>query len=238
MRYLKFAILGLCLSILPTLAQAQISTYMPPVSTPSTMIGIRAGLGIANEATPAYSDFTVGSRTGFLLGGQLDFWFSPTFALSLQALYDQKGDQLTGIDPDPTDPLYGYPETDNFTLSYIEVPVLAKLALGSSEVKPYLFAGPSFGFLVGANDHQIISANGATYSDQTVDVSSKYNTFDMSLLFGAGISYQMASGMQIFGDAGYALGLVNVENTVNTGTTETLESRDIRIAAGLMFPLQ
>jgi hypothetical protein len=229
MRYLKFAILGLCLSILPTLAQAQISTYMPPVSTPSTMIGIRAGLGIANEATPAYTNFTVGSRTGFLIGGQLDYWFSPMVAVSAQVLYDQKGDQLTGISPDN-----GYPETDDFTLNYLEIPILAKVALGSSAVKPYLFAGPSIGFLLGANDHQTQTQLGV---DQTVDVSPSFSSMDLSLLFGAGISYQMASGMQIFGDAGYALGLVNVENTVNTGTTETLESRDIRIAAGLVFPL-
>ncbi len=220
------------------LAQAQISRYVPPPPTPSLTIGGRLGLGIVNEATPAYTNFTVSSRAGFLIGGQLDYWFTPMWALSTQILYDQKGDHLTGIDPDYNSPFYGYPETDDFALSYIEVPVLAKVALGSSAVKPYLFAGPSFGFLVGASDHQTIAAYGVTYSDQTVDVSSGYNTFDLSLLFGAGVSYQLSGGPQLFADAGYALGLVNVENTVNTQTPETLQSRDIRIAAGAMFPLQ
>jgi hypothetical protein len=230
MRYLKFAILGLCLSILPTLAQAQISTYMPPVSTPSTMIGIRAGLGIANEATPAYTNFTVGSRTGFLIGGQLDYWFSPMVAVSAQVLYDQKGDQLTGISPDN-----GYPETDDFALDYLEIPILAKVAFGSSAVRPYLFAGPSFGFLLSASDHQTQTQLGY---DQTVDVSSSYSGMDLSLLFGGGVSYQLTGGTQLFADAGYALGLVNVENTTNTGVPETLESRDVRISAGVLFPLQ
>lgn len=230
MRYIRIAILGLCFSLLPVIASAQM--YAPAAAPSSTMIGIRGGLGIANEATPAYTDFTVSSRTGFLLGGQLDYWFTPMWALSVQALYDQKGDQLTGVSPEN-----GLPETDDFTLGYIEVPVLAKVALGSSDVKPYFFAGPSFGFLLSANDHQIQTINGATYSDQTVDVSNSFSTIDVSLLFGAGVAYQTSGGTQLFLDAGYALGLVNVENTTNTQVNETIESRDVRIAAGAMFPL-
>ncbi len=195
------------------------------------MLGVRGGLGITNEATPAYTNFTVGSRAGFLLGGQLDYWFTSTVAISAQALYDQKGDQLTGISPDN-----GYPETDDFVLNYLEVPILAKVALGSGGVKPYLFAGPSFGFLLSATDHQVQTALGY---DQTVDVSPNFNTFDASLLFGAGVSYDLTpGGTQLFADAGYALGLVNVENTTNTQTNETLSSRDVRIAAGVMFPMQ
>ncbi len=232
MRYLRYALFGLFF-FLPAVASAQLYNYVPPQPYTSTLIGLRGGLGVANEATPAYTNFTVSSRTGFMVGGQLDYWFTPSWAVSVQALYNQKGDFLTGTSPDN-----GLPETDDFALSYLEVPVLAKVALSTSEVKPYLFAGPSVGFLLSATDHQIQTYNGVTYSDQTADVSTGYNSVDLSLLFGAGISYQLSSGMQIMADAGYALGLINVENTTNTGVNETLESRDIRIAASVMFPLQ
>lgn len=230
MRYLRTTIFGLLFSALPIIATAQISQYMPPPITPSLTIGARLGLGITNEAAPAYTNFTVSSRAGFLLGGQLDYWFTPMWALSAQVLYDQKGDQLTGISPDN-----GYPETDDFALDYLEIPILAKVAFGSSPVRPYLFAGPSFGFLLSASDHQTQTQLGY---DQTVDVSSSYSGMDLSLLFGGGVSYQLTGGTQLFADAGYALGLVNVENTTNTGVPETLESRDVRIAAGVLFPLQ
>ncbi len=230
MQYLRTTIFGLLLSALPIIAAAQISRYIPPPPTPSMRIGARLGLGITNEATPAYTNFTVGSRAGLLLGGQFDYWFTPMWALSAQILYDQKGDQLTGISPDN-----GYPETDDFTLGYLEIPILAKVAFGSSAIRPYVFAGPSLGFLLGASDHQVQSQLGY---DQTVDVSSSFNTVDLSLLFGAGVSYQLSSGMQLFGDAGYALGLVNVENTAITGYPESLQSRDVRISAGVLFTLQ
>ncbi|MDP4199371.1 MAG: porin family protein [Bacteroidota bacterium] len=231
MRHLRLMALGLfLLTIAPALASAQRYAYTPQ---PSTMIGVRGGLGIANEATPLYTNFTVSSHTGFLLGGQLDYWFQPQWALSVQLLYNQKGDHLDGVSPDN-----GLPETDDFTLGYIEIPVLAKIALGTSNVKPYFFAGPDVGILLAASDHQVQTSGGATYFDQTVDVSNSFNSLDLSLLFGAGVSYQMTGGPQLFLDAGYALGLVNVEKTAATGVNESLMSRDIRIAAGAMFPLQ
>lgn len=231
MRYSRILVIAAFFSILPILASAQMYQYATPPATPSLMLGVRGGLGIANESTPAYTNFTVGSRTGFLIGGQLDYWFSPNWALSAQALYDQKGDQLTGYSPDN-----GYPETDNFQLNYLEVPVLAKVAFSAGSVKPYLFAGPSIGFLLSATDEQVQSSLG---SDQTFDVSQSFNSLDLSLLFGGGVSFDLGSGgTQLFADAGYALGLVNVENTTVTGVSETLASRDVRIAAGVLFPLQ
>jgi len=72
----------------------------------------------------------------------------------------------------------------------------------------------------------------------TTDETNTFNTIDLSLLFGAGVSYQLSGGTQLFLDAGYALGLINVEKNSSTGTNETIGSRDIRIAAGAMFPLQ
>ncbi len=198
------------------------------------MIGVRGGLGIAGESiTPPFSDFTLGTHTGFLLGGQLDYWFDPQWALSVQALYDQKGASLQSISNGGVQN-----ETDDLTLGYLEVPVLAKVQFGSSSVRPYLFAGPSLGFLLSANTHQVITSYGQTTSDQTFDETNTFQTFDLSLLFGAGASYQLTGGTQLFLDAGYALGLINVEKNANTGTSETIGSRDIRIAAGAMFPLQ
>src|SRR5438105_1328265 len=41
----------------------------------STMLGLRGGLGIAGESIdPPFSDFTLATRTGFIGGGQLDYW--------------------------------------------------------------------------------------------------------------------------------------------------------------------
>lgn len=233
MRHIAFA--TLCILLLSTAASAQhYNNVRARPLEPSTFIGVRGGLGIAGEnITPPFSDFTLGTRTGFLLGGQLDYWFAPQWALSVQMLYDQKGATLQSVSNGGVTT-----ETDDLSLGYLEIPVLAKLGFGTSDIRPYLFAGPSLGFLLSANTHQVVTQYGVTASDQTVDETNTFNTVDLSLLFGAGVSYQIAGGPQLMLDAGYALGLVNVEKNINTGSNESIGSRDIRIAAGAMWPLQ
>lgn len=227
----------LSLSSIPAItpsAVAQYSSVRTPAFQPITAVGVRGGLTVAGEdITPPFSEFTLGTRTGFLLGGQLDYWFAPAWALSVQALYDQKGATLTSGNA-----ASAQTETDELSLGYLEVPILAKVALGSSNFRPYLFAGPSIGFLLSANTHQTVTQYGVVTTDQTTDETNTFNTIDASLLFGAGVSYQLTNGPQLMLDAGYALGLLNVEKNANTGTSETIGSRDIRVAAAAMWPLQ
>src|SRR5207237_4524829 len=114
------------------------------------------------------------------------------------------GASLSGINE------FGQPETDDLNLAYLEIPLLAKVGFGSKNVRPYLFFGPSLGFLLSANTHQVATSNGVIVSDATVDETNSFNTFNLSLLFGAGASYQLSGGTQLFLDAGYAFGLLNV----------------------------
>jgi hypothetical protein len=224
----------LSLSSIPAMAQRYNTSVRTPAFQPYAAVGVRGGLSVAGEdITPPFSEFTLGSRTGFILGGQLDYWFAPAWALSVQALYDQKGASLTSGNA-----ASAQTETDELNLAYLEVPILAKVALGSSDFRPYLFAGPSFGFLLSANTHQTVTQYGVVTTDQTADETNTFQTIDASLLFGAGVSYQLTGGPQLMLDAGYALGLVNVEKNANTGTAETIGSRDIRVAAAAMWPIQ
>jgi hypothetical protein len=231
---LLLALLSLSSITMTAHAQRYTSTVRTTPFVPFTAVGVRGGLTVAGEdITPPFSGFTLGTRTGFMLGGQLDYWFAPSWALSVQALYDQKGASLTS-----SDAASAQTETDELSLGYLEVPILAKLSLGSSDFRPYLFAGPSIGFLLSANTHQTVTQYGVVTTDQTADETNTFNTIDASLLFGAGASYQLSGGPQLMIDAGYALGLVNVEKNANTGTAETIGSRDIRISAAAMWPLQ
>jgi len=96
----------------PAMAQRMgVRTAMPS----STYVGVRGGLGIDGESIdPPFSDFTLSTHTGFLLGGQLDYWMTDQWALSVQLLYDQKGASLTSA------PNSFQTETDNLKLNYIE----------------------------------------------------------------------------------------------------------------------
>jgi opacity protein-like surface antigen len=192
------------------------------------MIGGRVGLNIGNASfSPSLeSGISTSANTGLLIGGQLDNWFNDMWAISVQLLYVQKGVGLSAS---------GNGETISVSdaVNYIEIPILAKVAFGSGAIKPYLFAGPSIGIMVSASTTE----NGTSTSDD-----SDFNSIDLAALVGAGVSFKIDGGPSIFVDAGYAIGLINIasnnsDNTVSPGVQQTIKTNDIRIAAGVMFPL-
>ncbi len=196
-------------------------------------VGGRVGLDIGSLSfSPDLpSGETSSSHTGFLVGGQLDDWFSDMWALSVQLLYNQKGASLNYNESFDGISVSG---SGSEVLSYLEIPILAKVAFGSGDVKPYLFAGPSIGILLSATGSSTANGTSTSTSDD-----SDFNTLDLSALVGAGVSYKLAGGPSLFVDAGYAIGLINIakNNSSSTSTSMTNKTNDIRIAAGVMFPL-
>ncbi|SRR5579883_490460 len=187
------------------------------------MIGGRIGINIGNESLDpdptAGTGVSAGSHVGILVGPQFDYWFSHNWAFSTGLIFDQKG--------------IGFSEqgvSDNYVLGYLEIPLLVKQAFATGMVRPYIFLGPSIGFLLSAT-YNPPSGQGASQ-----DVKASYNGADFSLVGGAGLSIDI-NGPKIFFDAAYALGLVNIDNNQQTGDNVNIKSRDIRIAAGVMFPL-
>ena len=186
-------------------------------------MGGRVGINLANESwdpdpSANASGFSLGIHTGLIAGAQFDNWFNGDWALSVQLLYDQKG---------TTETVPG--GSGNFDLGYLEIPIFVKAALATGSVRPYLFAGPSIGLLLSAS----VVANG-----QTTDLKSDYNSVDFSIVGGAGVAFDVSAGTMVFFDAGYALGLTDIDkNSDGTDSNPAVKSRDIRIAAGVMFPL-
>ncbi len=203
------------------------------------LLGARIGANLANESRDSVpSGFSNASNAGILAGLQFDYWFSDMWGLSAQALYDQKG---TDENVNQTAGIVSTSASDNITLNYLEIPILLKLRFGTGRIRPYVFAGPSFGFFLSGSDTRESSSSGGviipTNSDTTISIpSSSVKTLDISGVFGAGLSIKLNSGHLLFLDAAYALGLVDIFNTQN-GSNTMAESRDIRIAAGILFPL-
>jgi hypothetical protein len=193
-------------------------------------IGVDIGSVSYSQSLP--SGYTTSSHTGFLVGAQLDNWFSDMWALSVQLLYDQKGSAFTIADNSGS----GLASTTGSTVSsYLEIPILVKFAIGSGDFRPYLFAGPSFGFLLAASE---------TSGSTSISIDSSFNTLDVSALVGVGASYRLGhDGPSLLLDIGDAIGLVNIVKNGNTQpvtsqeVSETAKTNDIRIAAGIMFPL-
>jgi hypothetical protein len=215
----------------------------PIADAQQMMIGARLGANLANQSNDSLPSGASNSiNTGILAGVQFDYWFNDMWALSVQAFYDEKGSNEHYSQPvtfeGETTTATG---TSNLNLNYIEVPILLKASFGSSNIRPYVFAGPSFGFFLSGNESTNTAAtfpgaiNTTTSAYQDI-ADSSINSPDISVVFGAGVSSKLTSGQMLFLDAAYSLGLVNITKT-SSGDNTTIKSRDIRIAAGILFPL-
>jgi hypothetical protein len=143
------------------------------------------------------------------------------FGLQGELLYNQKGCKSEG-----TNQGTAYNTSQSF--KYLEIEILAKYILPlEGHVKPYVFFGPAFGIKLGANVHW---EAGNQSGDN--DVSSQVSGADFGLMFGLGVDIKLGIGKIIF-DAGYDLGLANIQKTGTVSNTNQV----IGISVGYAIPL-
>lgn len=190
--------------------------------------GVRAGVDIGTEHITPLDGTTISSKVGFVGGGQLDYWFNNMWAFSAQLLFDQKGAAASqSFDFLGTT----ISSTGTLTANYIELPITIKVRFGDGAFRPYIYAGPTIGILLSASSRS--SANG---QDSTSDVKSEFTSTDFGVVGGVGVTYEVSEHTAIFLDAGYEYGISNVaNNSQNSGSNGTANSRDIRIMAGILF---
>src|SRR5438270_422459 len=100
-------------------------------------LGFEGCVNLANVIrTP---DIATTSRTGIIAGSFLDIGFSKTISVVPGAYFIGKGWSDNFVDEN------GNTVTETIKLSYLEIPVLLKIALPFSVLKSYLFAGPQMG---------------------------------------------------------------------------------------------
>jgi hypothetical protein len=208
------------------------------------MAGVRWGVNFANEHYSTLPPIeNISGRTLGFAGGEFDYRVNNLFGLSIQLLYDQKGaraDMVVSNGPP------GYYGTADWTTNYLDVPLLLKLSYGSGDIRPYIFAGPSVGFLLSNTEtlqtsgtYSIPNGFGAKYRiDTTANISDFMEPIDISIVAGAGIALTLPTGQKLFVDAAYAYGLTNSDNySWDNDAGIYVYSRDIRLAAGILFPL-
>jgi opacity protein-like surface antigen len=194
-----------------------------PVGAQNRM-GVVGGLNFANVSSDDLeeglsaeigADVSLANSLGFGFGGVLDIVLSENAALHLEPMYIQKGAKIE---------IEGFDEDVKFKAAYLEVPVMVKLAFGTSEAKPYVMAGPTIGYLLSA---KLTNGDEEDMKDTTKD-------FDFGLGFGAGVSFPAGDNM-VFVEGRYALGLTNVDDDPDDPVD--VKTKGIQIFAGITFPL-
>jgi len=190
-------------------------------------LGVLGGLNLARiEVDPKPEGLEISNLTAFGFGGVLDYSLNESIALRLEPMYLQKGYKSVAE-------MYNLIVEGEEKHTYIEFPVMLKYAFGTSEIKPFIIAGPTIGYLLSAK----MKSNWDGQSTE-IDFKDSRKTFDFGLCFGAGVSVPMSNN-SIFLEARYALGLTNIfDNPDESGDPDSeLKTRGIHIFAGITFPI-
>lgn len=119
-------------------------------------------------------------RTGLIVGAAVDVPIAPMFSFQPEFLYTQKGGKngiLTDDDPD----FEARVEVDMF-----QIPLLLKVGATAGPVRPFVVAGPAFGFVTSAK----AKFEGDGFSDEEdLKETDQVETVEVSGIFGGGIRF-------------------------------------------------
>jgi hypothetical protein len=237
---------------LPIFLAMPIAVFAQQFATPSiggtAWIGVRAGANFANETFTAQPNNASTSIAAGAIGGlTVEYWFDNSVSVNLGILYDQKG-VGESYAPAASNRQVGntiYSGSDNFKLSYIEIPILLKYTLGRGTVRPYICAGPSFGNLFQSSE----TASGSVAPFAPDTLKSYLQSMDISIYAALGVIDQIYHGPILFFEAGFATGISNIYKTApvhmaTDGSTfpdpidpAGAKSSDIRVTIGAEWQL-
>lgn len=149
--------------------------------------GIKGGLNLADLT----GDGITGNETKMVFGGGIffNYVFTEVISCQVEAIYMMKGAKSETL------------ENTGINLSYIDIPVLAKLSVPTEgDFVPYCFAGPSFGILMSAK-HEVLNTED--------DIKDDLKSPDYGLVFGAGFDYKIGAGCLLV-DARYTFSLATI----------------------------
>ncbi len=133
----------------------------------------------------------------------------------------------------------GYSSNNNqLRLNYLEVPLFMKINFDQySDIRPNVFAGPTFGFLLSGKDNYLLPINATELSKPLLDTESNYKSFDPGLAFGAGLDIDVGEWTIFTMGAQYVLGMRNVADPESVFVDEDYEvkNRNFRLNMGLIF---
>jgi hypothetical protein len=204
----------------------------------------KAGLTLSNVA---FKETKEGQQsvTGFLFGAGFNFPIGgESFSIQPELLYLQKGFGLSESNQ-------GVKTDGKYTLNYLEIPLLAKVAFGSESVKVYLNAGPSLGYGLTGNANAKTNFFGAPLNitvpvkfgekPENADEGDIYphNRIDLGVQFGGGLAFKAGPGSLIL-NARYGYSLTDTYYEVSSGnSTRAIKSqnRTIALSLGYAIPL-
>lgn len=202
-------------------ALAATSLAAAPAAAQGWALGFEGGLNVSDlSVTDDGTDVELDSEIGFRFGGVLRYDFAPDGLVGIHtgATYSRKGasDELVDLNVD-----------------YLEVPLVVAVNIPTegAPVSPRLYAGGSFNFEANC---EIAPAEGdgeaVDCDDPGADVVER-SSFDFGVRFGGGVDIDVSSNVAVTLDAGYDLGLTDIDET----ETGEIKNRNLFFTGGFVF---
>lgn len=207
-----------------------------PVSAQNCYVGVLGGLNFADmDVVGDGEDQEVSSHRVFGAGGVFGIDLNSNFSLQLYPMYLQKGGIMEIDDSDPD---------IKFNMAFLEMPLFLKAALGKN-IRPYVLAGPTFGFLLTSECEAEI--NDLAIEADLKDITKK---LDVGIGLGGGVGFPLWKG-SIFLEGRYTFGLNNLNKggliafkaddviitTHEVNEQDEFKNKGFQIMAGFTLPL-
>jgi hypothetical protein len=181
---------------------------------------------------------TLYPELGLIAGFEADYRLSNSVALSGSALFDQKGVGLNFIYTTESSPEPISTAREDITLDYLEIPVLMKWEPFASSAGPFLFAGPSVGFLLSGKAG--LSLHVANEPSPSIALTQKDPS--VSAVAGIGVAVALDAKIRCEIRAAYVWGLTN--DSFSEPPSEPYyrdpvyraTATDVRVTATVLFP--
>ena len=189
--------------------------------------GVKIGLNSANlhgkdiEYIEYLYEGKLKSKLGFCFGGFITYNINEMFAIQPEILFTMKGAKIK-------EEYYGDTYKISINLTYLEIPVLAKLTIPTQgNIKPNIFAGPSLAI-------KLSSKAKAEYAGESEEEDIEdLKGIDFGLIIGIGIDFSLDSlaKEKLSVDLRYTLGLT----TISKEEDEDIKNSVISIMVGYYF---
>ena len=175
-------------------------------------LGVTGGIHFANQTFspglyPEENPKTF--RVGSMFGGMAELGIKGIWSLHSEPRFIQKGTKFQKIITSKGFVPTGMTDA-SFRLNYFEIPFLLKAKFEDYSFKPFLLAGPTFGFInsakVEAPGTHVLGRSGTS----TVDIENDVNSFEVGLEIGAGVEYELSSRVDVLLSARYSQGLNDI----------------------------
>ena len=190
--------------------------------------GVKAGLSQASqtwEYSNSWGSVERDSRSGLAFGIFTDIPFTPIMALRLDALYVQKGSQITVMETTEA-----YPEGTGQYLAikdridYMSLSLTGKANVLKGPIGIYLMGGPRFDIKIGENFE---------YPSQFSD--SLYNSTVTGLVLGGGVETSIGPTASVLLEFRYDVDLTDAGEYSGIETDLAIKNKGFLILAGLRF---